>query len=145
VDAVFLGRHSHNLDVKGRLALPARFRERLNEGVVITRGFDTCLLVYPMEAWAPLAERVSALSVTDPDVRVLRRMLFSHATDAQLDRQGRVLIPADLRSFAKLEREATVVGMHTFIEIWSPEEWATQDEMVERDGASIAEKLSALV
>lgn len=142
---MFLGRHTHNLDVKGRLALPARFRETLTDGVVVTRGFDTCLLVYPMVSWAPLAERVSALSVTDPDVRVLRRMLFSHASDAQLDRQGRVLIPADLRAFAGIEREAVVVGMHTFIEIWSPEKWAAQDELVERDGASIAEKLSALV
>lgn len=142
---MFLGRHAHNLDVKGRLALPARFREKLSEGVVITRGFDDCLLVYPIEAWAPLAERVSALSVTDPDVRILRRMLFSHATDAQIDRQGRILVPADLRSFANLDREAVVVGMHTFIEIWSPEGWAAQDELVERDGASIAEKLSALV
>ncbi|HUG14837.1 MAG TPA: division/cell wall cluster transcriptional repressor MraZ [Thermomicrobiales bacterium] len=142
---MFLGRHDHTLDAKGRLALPARFREKLTEGVIITRGFDACLLVYPMETWAPLAEKVAALSVTDPDARVLRRMLFSHATDAQLDRQGRVLIPADLRAHARLEREATVVGMHTFIEIWSPAGWAAQDELVEREGASIAEKLSALV
>jgi MraZ protein len=142
---VFLGRHTHNLDEKGRLALPARFRERLSEGVVITRGFDNCLLVYPMEAWTPLAERVSALSISDPDVRILRRMLFAHATDVTLDRQGRILVPAELRSHASLEREAIVVGMHTFIEIWSPEGWATQDEVVERDGASIAEKLSALL
>jgi MraZ protein len=142
---VFLGRHTHSLDEKGRLALPARFRESLSEGVVITRGFDQCLLVYPLEAWTPLAERVSALSISDPDVRVLRRMLFAHATDVQLDRQGRVLLPSDLRSHAALDREAVVVGMHSFMEIWSPEGWAAQDEAVERDGATIAEKLSALL
>ncbi|MDQ3547641.1 MAG: division/cell wall cluster transcriptional repressor MraZ, partial [Chloroflexota bacterium] len=111
----------------------------------ITRGFDNCLLVYPMEAWTPLAERVSALSIGDPDVRLLRRMLFANATDLQLDRQGRILVPAELRAHADLEREAVVVGMHSFIEIWSPDGWATQDELVERDGASIAEKLAALV
>jgi MraZ protein len=142
---MFLGRHGHNLDDKGRLALPARYREELQEGVVITRGFDSCLLVYPLAAWTPLAERVSALSIGDPDVRMLRRMLFANATDVQLDRQGRILVPADLRSHAGLEREAVVVGMHTFIEIWSPEGWAAQSEVVERDGASIAEKLAALV
>ena len=142
---MFLGRHSHNLDEKGRLALPARYRDQLHDGVVITRGFDNCLLVYPMDAWAPLAERVSALSIGDPDVRLLRRMLFAHASDLQLDRQGRILVPAELRAHAGLEREAVVVGMHSFIEIWSPEGWAAQDDLVERDGASIAEKLAALV
>jgi MraZ protein len=142
---VFLGRHGHNLDEKGRLALPARYREELRDGVVITRGFDDCLLVYPMATWAPLAERVSALSIGDPDVRLLRRMLFANATDLMLDRQGRILVPAELRAHAGLDREAVVVGMHSFIEIWSPNGWAAQDELVERDGASIAEKLAALV
>ena len=142
---MFLGRHSHNLDEKGRLALPARFREKLRDGVVITRGFDDCLLVYPIAAWTPLAERVSALSIGDPDVRLLRRMLFANAADLLLDRQGRILVPAELRTHAGLEREAVVVGMHTFIEIWSPAGWSAQDELVERDGASIAEKLAALV
>lgn len=142
---MFLGRHTHNLDDKGRLALPARFREQLGAGVVITRGFDSCLLIYPIEAWTPLAERVSALSISDPDVRILRRMLFANATDANLDRQGRILVPADLRAHANIEREAVVLGMHTFIEIWSPEEWASQSEIVDRDGASIAERLAALV
>ena len=142
---MFLGRHGHNLDEKGRLALPARYRDELRDGVVITRGFDNCLLVYPMAAWAPLAERVSALSIGDPDVRLLRRMLFANATDLMLDRQGRILVPVELRAHAGLEREAVVVGMHSFIEIWSPDGWAAQDELVERDGASIAEKLAALV
>ena len=142
---MFLGRHGHNLDEKGRLALPARYRDELRDGVVITRGFDSCLLVYPMAAWAPLAERVSALSIGDPDARLLRRMLFANATDLMLDRQGRILVPAELRTHAGLEREAIVVGMHSFIEIWSPDGWAAQDELVERDGASIAEKLAALV
>lgn len=142
---MFLGRHQHNLDDKGRLALPAKYRDQLQDGVVLTRGFDACLLVYPMAAWTPLAERVSQLSIGDPDARTLRRMLFANATDAQLDRQGRILVPGDLRGHAALDREAIVVGMHTFIEIWSPEGWAAQSEMVERDGPSIAERLATLV
>lgn len=142
---MFLGRYSHTVDDKGRLAVPARFRDELAEGVVVTRGFDGCLLVYPLATWAPLAEKVSALSIGDPDVRLLRRMLFANAVDMQLDRQGRVLVPADLRMHAGIDREAIVVGMHTFIEVWSPERWAAQQEAVERDGAAIAERLATLV
>lgn len=142
---MFLGRHSHSIDDKGRLALPARFREELGAGVVVTRGFDACLLVYPIAAWQPLAERVSALSVGDPDARVLRRMLFAHASDLQPDRQGRILLPADLRTWSGLEREAVVAGMHDYIEIWTPAGWEAQDAIVEREGSSIAERLAQLV
>lgn len=142
---VFLGRHNHNLDAKGRLALPARFRDKLAEGVVVTRGFDPCLLVYPLDAWMPLAERVAALSISDPDVRKLRRMLFADAVDAQLDGQGRILIPSELRAYASIEREAVVVGVHTFMEIWIPETWESQAENIERDGATIAERLADLI
>jgi MraZ protein len=143
--AVFLGRHSHSLDEKGRLALPARFRERLNDGVVLTRGFDLCILVYPMASWLALAERVSALSLGDPDVRRLRRMIFADAVDAQLDRQGRVLVPADLRAYAGLDRETIIVGMHTFIEIWAPERWSAQREELDRDGAAFTARLAELI
>lgn len=142
---MFLGRHNHNLDAKGRLALPARFRDKLAEGVVITRGFDPCLLVYPMEAWLPLAERVASLSISDPDVRKLRRMLFADAVDVQLDGQGRVLIPGELREYASMQREAVVVGVHTFIEIWTPETWEHQSAHIDRDGSSIAERLADLI
>lgn len=142
---MFLGRFEHNLDSKGRLALPARYRDRLAEGVVVTRGFDPCLLIYPMTAWEPLAERVSALSISDPDVRRLRRMLFAEATDLQLDRQGRILIPSELREYAGIEREGVVVGMHTFIEVWNPDEWSSQRDALDRDGAVIAERLAELI
>lgn len=142
---MFLGRHSHNLDAKGRLALPARFRDKLADGVVITRGFDPCLLVYPLDTWMPLAERVAALSIGDPDVRKLRRMLFADAVDVQVDGQGRVLIPVELRDYASIEREAIVVGVHTFIEIWTPSRWELQAENIERDGATIAERLADLI
>lgn len=142
---MFLGRHTHNIDAKGRLALPARYRDQLEEGVVVTRGFDPCLLVYPMASWQPLAEQVSALSISDPDVRKLRRMLFAEAADAQLDKQGRILIPTTLRDFAQLDREAVVVGMDSFIEIWSPSGWAAQSDALDREGAAIAERLAELI
>jgi MraZ protein len=142
---MFLGRYNHTVDDKGRLAVPARFRDELAGGVIVTRGFDGCLLVYPLATWAPLAEKVSSLSIADPDVRLLRRMLFANAVDIQLDKQGRILAPADLRTHAGIEREAVVVGMNTFFEIWSPEGWAAQSEKVERDDGGFAERLAALI
>jgi MraZ protein len=142
---VFLGRFDHAVDVKGRLALPARYRSQLDDGVVITRGFDRCLLVYPMGEWTPLAERVSALSISDPDVRALRRLLFADATDLELDKQGRVLIPAGLRNYAEIEREVVVTGMHTFIELWSPEQWSNERLALDREGQAVAERLAELI
>jgi MraZ protein len=133
------------MDAKGRLAIPARFRDELADGVVVTRGFDGCLLVYPAATWVPLAERVSALSMGDPDARLLRRMLFANAVYVQLDGQGRILIPAELREQAGIERDAVVVGMHAFVEVWSPSGWEAQAEVVERDGTAIAERLAGLV
>lgn len=142
---MFLGRYDHAIDTKGRIALPARYRDHLADGVVATRGFDRCLLVYPMAEWIPLAERVSRLSISDPDVRALRRLLFADAADLELDKQGRVLIPAGLRDYAGLDREAVVAGMHTFIEIWSPEHWSDARSALDRDGQAVAERLAELI
>ena len=142
---MFLGRHAHNLDAKGRLAVPARFRDALAEGVVLTRGIDRCLALYPMAAWRPLAEKVSALSLTDPDARAFRRMVFAEAVDLELDAQGRILLPPDLRRYAEIEREAFVVGVHTSLEIWSPARWEAAYAQMDDDGAAIAQRLAALI
>ena len=142
---MFLGRYAHSLDAKGRLAIPARFREALAEGLVLTRGIDRCLALYPMAAWRPLAERVSALPITDPDARNFRRMVFAEAIDLELDGQGRILVPPELRRYAGLEREAYVVGVHDAIEIWSPERWEAVDALMDHDGAAIAQRLASLI
>jgi MraZ protein len=142
---VFLGRYEHTIDAKGRMALPARYRERLADGVVVTRGFDACLLVYPLDQWTPLATRVAGLSISDPDVRALRRLLFADAADLDLDKQGRVLLPASLRDYAGLDRDAVVVGMHSFIELWSPEAWSQQRDALDREGQAVAERLAELI
>lgn len=142
---VFLGRFSHNLDAKGRLAVPARFRDALGNDVVITRGIDRCLALYPMSAWQPLAEKVSSLPISDPDARTFRRMVFAEAASVEFDRQGRILIPPDLRRYAGLDREAVVVGMHTYIEIWSPDQWESQSQTMEQEGSSIAQRLATLI
>jgi MraZ protein len=142
---VFLGRYAHNLDTKGRLAIPARFREALAEGVILTRGIDRCLALYPMDAWRPLAEKVAALPITDADARNFRRLVFAEAADLSLDGQGRILIPPDLRRYAGLEREALVVGVDASIEIWSPLGWAAIESSLDTDGAEIAQRLASLI
>lgn len=142
---MFLGRYAHNLDAKGRLAIPARFRDALADGVVLTRGIDRCLALYPMAAWRPLAEKVAALPLTDADARNFRRLVFAEAADLELDAQGRILIPPDLRRYAGLEREALVVGVDTSIEIWSPERWQAVADSLDADGAEIAQRLATLI
>lgn len=142
---MFLGRYAHTVDAKGRLAIPARFRDELAEGLVLTRGIDRCLALYPMTAWQPLAEKVSALPITDPDARNFRRMVFAEAVNLDLDAQGRVLIPPELRRYAELEREAFVVGVNTSIEIWSPARWEAVNSLMDNDGAAIAQRLASLI
>ncbi len=142
---MFLGRYSHSLDDKGRVAIPARFRDIFGSDGVITRGIDRCLSLYPMSAWTPLAEKVSSLSISDPDARAFRRMVFAEAANVEFDRQGRIRIPPELRQYAGLDSEVLVVGMHTYVEIWSPEAWNTQSEMMEQEGSSIAQRLATLI
>ncbi|MCL5257208.1 MAG: division/cell wall cluster transcriptional repressor MraZ [Chloroflexi bacterium] len=142
---MFLGRYEHSIDAKGRIAVPAKFREGLRGGLVVTRGIDTCLTIYPLAEWQPLAEKVNSLSITDPDARNLRRMFFASAVDSELDAQGRLILPPHLRSFAQLESDVIVVGMNTYIEIWSNGKWAEVETFVDNQGASIAERLTDLI
>jgi MraZ protein len=142
---VFLGRYEHTIDSKGRLAVPARYRAALERGLVITRGIDRCLTIYPLAAWETLAEKVNALPLGDPNARALRRLFFAEASDALLDGQGRVVVPAALRAYAGLEEQAVVVGMNTAIEVWSPARWAEQSALLEDDGSSLAERLAGLI
>lgn len=122
---MFLGEYAHTIDDKGRLTLPAKYRAELAAGVVVTRGIDKCLFVFPMEQWKKLAEQVSALPLTDPYAREFRRLIFSGATDTELDKQGRMLLPQYLRDYAALDGNVIVAGLDTHMEIWTPEAWNT--------------------
>jgi MraZ protein len=141
---MFLGEYEHNIDDKGRLAVPARFREELSDGVVITRGFDHCLMGFPRSMWEQLSQQVSALSLGQGDARNLRRLLFSGAADFQLDRQGRVLIPQNLRDYAGLDDQVIVAGLNTHFEIWSRGRWREVLDTLDVNGSAIAEQLAAL-
>ncbi|MCU0522556.1 MAG: division/cell wall cluster transcriptional repressor MraZ [Anaerolineae bacterium] len=126
---MLMGQYAYTLDNKGRLTMPSRFREELPEQLIITKGFDQCVAVYPIHVWRELTQRISALPLTDYRGRELRRLLFSEAVDFQLDKQGRMLIPDRLREFAGLElsSEVQIVGLETIIELWNPEIWQAKD------------------
>ena len=122
---MFLGEFRHNIDGKGRLTIPAKFRAELTPGLVITQGIDPCLVVYPIAEWEKLAESIKNLPFTQREARDLRRLVFAGASDTAPDRQGRVLIPPLLREYAqlKLDNEVVIVGLHSYLEIWKPELW----------------------
>ena len=134
---MFLGEYVHTTDDGGRLTIPARFRPGLKAGLVITRGLDRCLAIYPLEEWEQLAARVSGLPITNRRARALRRRFFANASDATLDKQGRVLVPPRLREYAGLDCEVVITGLDTYIELWNPDSWHKERERVEGDDAAM--------
>lgn len=120
---MFLGQFAHNVDAKGRLTVPVRFRASLAAGAFVTQGFERNLMVYTTDSFERLAKRANMLSSTDPEARAVRRMIFGGATEVALDSVGRILIPPFLREFAELKDEVTVVGVGEYFEIWSTEAW----------------------
>lgn len=120
---MFLGQFAHNVDAKGRLTVPVRFRASLAAGAFVTQGFERNLMVYTTDSFERLAKRANMLSSTDPEARAVRRMIFGGATEVSLDSVGRILIPPFLREFAELKEEVTVVGVGEYFEIWSTQAW----------------------
>ncbi len=139
---MFLGRFDHVLDDKGRLAIPARFRNGLQEGMVVTRGNDRCLNLFPESRWNEIAARLDALPMGDPNARNLRRAAFAAAEPVELDKQGRVVVSERLRSFAGLTGNVAVVGMNSYIELWDQAAWEAVEAQVEADGEALAAQLA---
>jgi MraZ protein len=125
VDAVFLGTHTPRLDEKGRLILPAKYRDELAEGVVITKGQERCLYVFPLEEFGRVTEAMRTAPVTRKDLRDYSRVLFASAFDEVPDKQGRITVPPSLRTYAGLERDCVVIGANTRMEIWDAGAWET--------------------
>ncbi|WP_290137916.1 division/cell wall cluster transcriptional repressor MraZ [uncultured Dubosiella sp.] len=138
---MFMGEFAHNIDRKGRLIMPAKFREELGERVVVNRGLDGCLYVYTLDQWQIVYEKLSMLPTTKKDARKYQRLMLSKASECDLDGQGRILIPANLVSLAELEKECMIVGVANHIEIWAKHKW---ERMEEEEGSfeEIAESLS---
>jgi MraZ protein len=142
---VFLGRHNHTLDAKGRLAIPARFRELLANGAVLTRGADRSLALYPAESWRALGEKIDQLPMGDADARSLRRFVFAEATLVEFDGQGRILIPSELRAFAGIDRSVVVIGVNRSVEIWATAVWEQLSASVEADADAVFARLASMI
>jgi len=144
---MFRGRHEHTIDPKGRVSIPAKFREILtkkyDERLVIT-NFDGCLVAYPYEEWIRLEEKASSLSMVKKETRSFMRFFYSSAIECILDKQGRILIPQTLREYADLEKEVVLVGQLRKIEIWSKERWNEQIVKAHENFDQISEVLSEL-
>jgi MraZ protein len=123
---MFLGQFQHNLDEKGRLMIPARFRELLAPGAFITQGFDKCLMVMTEVHFKQVYERINAMNLTDPTARLLRRLILSSAYPVEIDKVGRILVPQNLRQAIALESEAILAGQGEYFEVWTPDAWNDQ-------------------
>lgn len=144
---MFRGRYEHTIDPKGRVSLPAKFRDVLNERyddrLVIT-NFDSCLAAYPYDEWTLLEEKVSSLSMLNKDVKTFLRFFISGATECSIDKQGRILIPPTLRDYAKLEKDIVFAGEIKKIEIWSKNIWEQVFAKAKDDFDQVSEKLGDL-
>ena len=138
---MFLGTHTPRLDDKGRVFLPAKFRERLAGGVVLTRGQERCLYVYPMDEFLRVAETMRVAPVTNKVVRDYLRVFLSGASDEIPDKQGRVTVPATLREYAGLTRECTVIGAGSRVELWDTTAWDTYLASTEQAFADQSEEV----
>ncbi len=139
---MFIGEYQHTIDGKGRMAVPAKFRPKLGGGAIITRGLDRCLFVFTESEWEVLAKKIMELSLLKSDSRAFARFTMAGASDAEFDSQGRILIPAHLREYAGLKKEAVVTGVYQRIEIWDTAAWKDYRAKTEKNSDAIAEKLS---
>ncbi len=140
-DYMFIGEYNHNIDTKGRLIIPSRFRDELNEKFIITRGLDKCLFVYPMEEWDKLVKIIQSLPFTKKKNRDFQRFFLSGAIECEIDKQGRINISNSLVSYANLEKECVIVGVNERLEIWSEDGWNSFISDNEEDFGNIAEDI----
>ena len=141
---MFLGEFQHSLDAKGRVTLPAKFREALADGLVITKGMEKCLFVFSRSEWPSLQDKVQSLSLGTKDARQFSRIFFGGATEEELDKQGRVLVPEHLRQYAELDKDAIIVGVSNRLEVWNKENWDAYVREAESSYVEIAEELTDL-
>jgi len=141
---MFIGEYQHNVDPKKRLALPSKFRKELGAQVVVTRGLDKCLFVYPIKIWKELAEKLGTLPMGESTTRSFVRLMLAGAVDVDLDVQGRILLPEYLKEYAGLDKNVTVAGLFNRLEIWDEEKWKSYKMKAEENTDEIAEQLGKL-
>lgn len=141
---MFIGEYQHNLDNKGRLAVPAKFRQLLEEGAVVTKGLDNCLFLYPKNKWEEMANKFANLPISQAKARAFARHMLAGAMPVEFDSQGRITLPEYLRKFADLAKETIIAGLFDRLEIWNENNWNKYKEATEKDSGDIAEALGEL-
>jgi len=141
---MFIGEYQHTIDTKGRVFMPVKFREKLGEKFVVTKGLDNCLFVYPNEEWQNLERKLRTLPLTSKEARAFIRFFFAGAAECEADKQGRILIPSNLREYASLVKEVAIIGVSTRVEIWNRELWEKYNGQSSLDQEVIIEKMSEL-
>ncbi|NLJ98967.1 MAG: division/cell wall cluster transcriptional repressor MraZ [Tissierellia bacterium] len=141
---MFIGEYQHTVDNKGRVIMPSKFREELGSSFIMTKGLDNCLFVYPQEEWNIFEKKLRTLPLTNRDARAFVRFFFAGATECNLDKQGRVLVPGNLRDHARLVKDSVIIGVGARIELWSKEEWDLYNDDDSLSYDNIAEKMAEL-
>ena len=141
---MFIGEYKHNLDAKGRLAIPAKFRFQLKNGAVVTRGLDNCLFLYPKKAWEDIAKKLANLPISQSKARAFSRLMLAGAMEVDVDNQGRITLPEYLRKFSYLKKKAIVAGLYDRMEIWDEDKWNEYKSGAEKESGEIAEALGEL-
>jgi len=141
---MFIGEYEHNVDAKGRIAVPAKFRAKLSSNAIITRGLDHCLFVFTAKEWETLAQKLINLPLAQANSRAFVRLMMAGAMESEIDSQGRVLIPDYLRKYAGIEKQVVIAGLYNRIEIWNKDSWKEYKTRSESQSEEIAEKLGEL-
>lgn len=141
---MFIGEYLHSIDLKKRMAVPSKFRVDLKNKVVVTRGLDKCLFIYPMKVWEELAGKLGTLPVGESATRSFIRLMLAGAVDVEVDKQGRILIPDFLKSYAGLDKNVIVAGIYNRLEIWDEKKWQEYKKKAEKNTDEIAEQLGKL-
>lgn len=136
---MFLGEYQHSIDPKGRLIIPAKFRDYLGDQFVLAKGLDGCLFVYPLEGWHELEDKLRSLPLTQKDARAFARIFFSGASEAELDKQGRVLLPPTLRNYAHITKDVMIIGVGNRLEIWDMDQWGKYNTESDKSFEQLAE------
>lgn len=141
---MFLGEYTHSIDQKKRLAIPVKFRTEAGNVVVITRGLDSCLFVFPVKEWEKLVKTLRSLPLGQGDARGFSRLMFSGAMEVSVDRLGRILVPDYLKEYAELEKQVVVTGVSDRMEVWDVDKWNEYKSKSEKEIGTMAERLSEL-
>jgi MraZ protein len=141
---MFIGEYQHSIDPKKRLAVPSRFRTDLKNRVVVTKGLDKCLIIYPMKVWEELAGKLGTLPIGESSTRSFVRSMLAGASDSEIDKQGRILIPDFLKEYAGLDKNVVIAGVYNRLEVWDENKWSEYKKNAEKNTDEIAEQLGKL-